>query len=210
MRKSRQKGWIRLRSKRWYGQFRKWVITSTNEQKRITVTIALGFASDMTKLEAHEMLEYQIVRQTGRHHQEQIPIDGTVPFGWFVRKRFFPLKEAMWRPETAKVKKILIERDLIEEFEDIALQDFDKFKLQMHLNLLAKSASKDRVLQIRSYVRDIFAEATDQGFIDKDPTRKLRVPAQLRERDKTTLTWEQLRRVLNLLCLRDRVLLELA
>jgi|ERR1700733_4938884 hypothetical protein len=209
MRKSRQKGWIRLRGKKWYGQFRKWVINSTNEQKRITVTIALGLASEMTQFEAQEILEYQIVRHTGRHHQEQIPIDGTVPFGWFVRKRFFPLKEAMWRPETAKVKKGLIERDLIEEFQNIALQDFDKFKLQMHLNLLAKSASKDRVLQIRSYVRDIFAEATDQGFIDKDPTRKLRVPSQLRERDKTTLTWEQLRRVLNLLCLRDRVLLEL-
>jgi hypothetical protein len=72
--------------------------------KNLVFTIALGLASDMTKLEAQEMLEYQIVRQTGRHHQEQIPIDGTVPFGWFVRKRFFPLKEAMWRPETAKVR----------------------------------------------------------------------------------------------------------
>ena len=110
---------------------------------------------------------------------------------------------------TSKVKKALIESDLIRAFEDVALQDIDRFRLQIHLNLLAKSVSRDRVLQMRSYIRDIFAEAADQGFIDKDPTRKLPVPTQLRATDRTTLSWEQLRRILNSLCLCDRVLLEL-
>lgn len=83
--------------------------------------------------------------------------------------------------ETAKVKKILITADLIDPFEDVRLENFDKFTLQNHLNQLAKTHSKDRVLQIRSYVRAIFAEAVDQDFLAKDPARMVKPPANLRE-----------------------------
>lgn len=62
---------------------------------------------------------------------------------------------------------------------------------------------------MRAYLRDIFVEAVDQDFLSKDPARKVRVPAQLRETDKTTLSWEQLRKALSRLDLRGRVLLEL-
>jgi len=135
--------------------------------------------------------------------------DGSVTFGWFVRNRFFPLKEANWKPETSKVKKLIIQKDLVETFDGIPLENFDRFALQLHLNQLAKTRSKDRVLQIKSYVRDIFAEAVEQDFLTKDPARKVTVPSQLRETDRTTLTWEQLRDALLQLALRDRVLLEL-
>ena len=135
--------------------------------------------------------------------------DGAVTFGWFVRNRFLPLKEANWKPETAKVKKLLIQKDLIDSFDHMPLESFDRFILQVHLNKLAKTRSKDRVLQMRAYVRDIFAEAVEQDFLVKDPARKVTVPSQLRDTDKTTLTWEQLRNVLSQLSLRDRILLEL-
>jgi integrase len=62
---------------------------------------------------------------------------------------------------------------------------------------------------MRAYVRDIFAEAVDQDFLAKDPARKVKVPAQLRETDTTTLTWDQLGLALMELALRDRILLEL-
>jgi integrase len=65
------------------------------------------------------------------------------------------------------------------------------------------------VLQIRAYLRDIFAEAVDQDFLVKDPARKVTVPTQLRDTDRTTLTWPQLRRALSKLELRDRILPEL-
>ena len=89
------------------------------------------------------------------------------------------------------------------------MANFDKFGLQLHLNKLATTRSKDRVLQMRAYLRDIFAEAVDQDFLSKDPARKVKVPAQLRETDTTTLTWDQLRRALLELDPRDRILLEL-
>ena len=65
------------------------------------------------------------------------------------------------------------------------------------------------MLQIRAYLRDIFAQAVDQDFLVKDPARKITVPTQLRDTDRTTLTWFQLRGALSKLELRDRVLLEL-
>ena len=58
-------------------------------------------------------------------------------------------------------------------------------------------------------MRDIFAEAVDQDFLAKDPARKVKVPAQLRDTDTTTLTWDQLRDALVKLAPRDRILLEL-
>lgn len=52
-------------------------------------------------------------------------------------------------------------------------------------------------------------EAADEDFLAKDPARKVKVPAQLSETDKTTLTWDHLRKALSGLDDRDRLLFEL-
>jgi hypothetical protein len=46
---------------------------------------------------------------------------------------------------------------------------------------------------MRAYLRDIFEEVADQDFLIKDPATRLKVPRQLRETDKTTLTWDRMR-----------------
>ena len=210
MGKSHQRGWVVLRGRKWYGYYRRTVLDPiTNEQKVDVIPIVLGPKSELTKFQARERLEQEITKQTGMDSGGRVMNDGSVTFGWFVRNRFFPLKEANWKPETAKVKRLIIQKDLVETFDGIPLENFDRFALQLHLNQLAKTRSKDRVLQIKSYVRDIFAEAVEQDFLTKDPARKITVPSQLRDTDRTTLTWEQLRDALLHLALRDRVLLEL-
>ena len=210
MGKSHQRGWVVLRGKKWYGYYRRTVLDPiTNEQKVDVIPIVLGPKSELTKFQARERLEQEVTKQTGTDSGSRVMNDGSVTFGWFVRNRFFPLKEANWKPETAKVKKLIIQKDLVETFDGIPLENFERFALQLHLNQLAKTRSKDRVLQIKSYVRDIFAEAVEQDFLTKDPARKVTVPSQLRDTDRTTLTWEQLRDALLHLALRDRVLLEL-
>ena len=210
MGKSHQRGWVVLRGRKWYGYYRRTVLDPiTNEQKVDVIPIVLGPKSELTKFQARERLEQEVTKQTGTDSGSRVMNDGSVTFGWFVRNRFFPLKEANWKPETAKVKKLIIQKDLVETFDGIPLENFDRFALQLHLNQLAKTRSKDRVLQIKSYVRDIFAEAVEQDFLTKDPARKVTVPSQLRDTDRTTLTWEQLRDALLQLALRDRVLLEL-
>lgn len=208
---SHQRGYITPRGKQWYGYFRKVVNDPvTNEEKTDRVTVILGLRSKMSKSEAREALVHEITKQNGQLRSgNRIMNDGSVTFGWFVKNRFIPLKEAAWKEETAKTKKLLIERDLVTDLGEIPLENFDKFSLQVHMNKLAQTRSKDRVLQMRAYLRDIFAEAVDQDFLAKDPARKVKVPSQLRDTDTTTLTWDQLRLALSKLSLRDRILLEL-
>lgn len=207
---SHQKGWVTVRGKKWYGYFRRTVLDpNTHQPKAVSTPVALGLKSQMTKFEAREKLEREIARLTGQTTEEGVVRNGSVTLRWFVRNRFLPLKEGDWKEETAKTKKHLIRADLLDEFGDVRLERFDKLILQAHLNKLAKTRSKDRVLQCRAYTRAIFAEAVDQDFLTKDPARKLKTPANLRETDKTVLTWDQLRSTLAALDLGDRILMKL-
>ena len=76
-------------------------------------------------------------------------------------------------------------------------------------SIFATFLSEDRVKHARSYMKSIFAEAVEQDFLQKDPTRGIKIPRNLREKDKTTLTWHQLRAVLASVTTRDRMLLTL-
>src|ERR1700729_791969 len=59
------------------------------------------------------------------------------------------------------------------------------------------------------YPKSIFDEAIEQELLVKDPTRTLKIPKNLRSKDKQILTWEQLRAVLDAAAQRDRILLML-
>ena len=210
MGKSHQSGWIVLRGKRWYGYYRKQVIDPTTEDVRVSIVpVRLGLKSQMTKLAARDALRAEIAKQTGKVADGRILKDGTVTFEWFVRNRYFPLREGDWRPETAREKKAQIEIDLISKFGSEPIESIDKFELQTHVNDLASRYSQDRVKQARSYLKSIFDEAIEQEFLVRDPTRKLRIPKNLRPKDKQILTWDQLRAVLAKATRRDRLLLML-
>ena len=207
---SHQRGWVRLRGKKWYGYFRRTELDPANSQSKLNVAqVILGTKPEMSKYEAREKLEREIVRLGGQSTGGQSVVNGAVTFEWFVNNRYLPLKETDWREETAKVKKHLIQADLVDTFADARLENIDKFSLQTHLNRLAQTRSRDRVLQVRAYLQAIFAEAVDQDFIGKDPARTIKVPAHLKETDKTVLSWDQLRAVLSKLGRCDRIVLEL-
>ena len=145
---SHQRGYVTLRGKQWYGYFRKIVKDPvTNEEKTDRIPVILGLKSKMSKAEAREALQREITKQLGQSGPaNRIMNDGSVTFAWFVNNRFIPLKESVWKEETAKIKKLLIQRDLTDVLGDIPLVNFDKFSLQLHLNKLAATKSKDRVL----------------------------------------------------------------
>jgi integrase len=169
----------------------------------------LGAKSKMTKYQAHEALEQIIAQKTGGTTRPRAD-ERIVTLGWFTRNRFFPLREgSTWREQTGAVRRTEIERDLLAQFGDLPLVQIDKVALQTHLNELARKVSEGRVKHARCYLKAIFEEAIEQGFLEKNPARKLVLPKQLRSVDKTTLTWDQLRLVLASVPLRDRVLLTL-
>ena len=207
---SHQTGSIVLRGKTWYGFYRKEVIDPTTETVRsVRICVRLGLKSQMTKLKARDALKAEIARQTGQLGDGKILKDGSVTFEWFVRNRYFPLRQGDWRPETAKEKTAQIEIDLIAKFGSRTIESIDKFELQTHVNHLARTYCQDRVKQARSYLKSIFDEVIEQEFLVKDPTRTLKIPKNLRPKDKQILTWEQMRAILGKAARRDRLVLML-
>jgi len=192
------------------GFYRKEVIDSTTENVRsVRVCVRLGLKSQMTKLKARDALKAEIAKQTGQLADGRVLKDGSVTFEWFVRNRYFPLRQGDWRPETAKEKTAQIEIDLIGKFGSRTIESIDKFELQTHVNHLARTYCQDRVKQARSYLKSIFDEIIEQEFLVKDPTRTLKIPKNLRPKDKQILTWEQMRAILAKAARRDRLILML-
>jgi integrase len=210
MGKSHQAGWVSLRGKQWFGYFRQRILDpETNEEREKKICVKLALKSQMTKLEAREALRTAIVKQTGHNPGGRALKDSSVTFEWFVRNRYFPLRKGDWRPETAKEKMAQIETDLVTKFGEYPLDSFDRFMLQTHVNNLALRYSQDRVKQARSYLKSIFDEAIEQEFLFLDPTRKLKIPKNLRPKDKRILSWEQMWTILAKTARRDRLLLVL-
>jgi len=147
----------------------------------------------MTKAEARDALRMEIAKQNGQNlGGGKVLKDSSTTFEWFVRNRHFPLRKGDWRPETAKEKMAQIEIDLIAKFGEYPLDVFDPFMPQTHVNDLALRYSQDRVKQARSYLRSIFDEAIEQEFLVKDPSRKLKIPKNLRPKDKAILSWDEM------------------
>jgi hypothetical protein len=70
-----------------------------------------------------------------------------------------------------------IELDVIAKLGEFALDSFDRFIVQTHLN---GRYSQDRVKHARPYIKSIFDEAIEQEFLLRDPARKLKIPKNLR------------------------------
>jgi integrase len=211
MARSHQRGTVRLEHRSWVGYMNAKVLdptTGESQWKKQRVGV-LGAKSKMTKYQAQEALEQIIAQKTGGTTQPRAD-ERIVTLGWFTRNRFFPLREgSTWKEGTASNRKSAIERDLLARFGDVPMEQIDKFMLQTHLNHLARMLSAGRVMHARFYMKAIFEEAIDQGFLEKNPARKLILPKELRAVDKTTLTWDQLRLVLASVPRRDRILLTL-
>lgn len=210
MGKSQQAGWVSIRGKYWYGYYRETMLDpETNEARVKKIPIRLGLKTQLNKLKARNLLREQLTKRNGQVPEGRILKDSSVTFEWFVRNRYFPLRKGDWRPETAVTKMDQIEIDLIGKFGEYPLEALDKFVLQTHLTVLATRYCQDRVKQARSYMKSIFDEALEQEYLVKDPTRKLKIPKNLRPKDKRVLSWEQLWSILEIASRRDRVLLAL-
>jgi len=211
MARSHQRGTVCLEHHSWVGYMNVKVLdptTGESKWKKQRVGV-LGAKSKMTKYQARNALEAIIAQKTGGTTQPRAD-ERIVTLGWFTRNRFFPLREgSTWKEGTASNRKPAIERDILAKFGDVPMEQINKFMLQTHLNDLARVLSAGRVKHARFYMKAIFEEAIDQGFVEKNPARKLILPTELRPVDKTTLTWDQLRLLLASVALRDRILLTL-
>jgi hypothetical protein len=118
------------------------VIDPTTDNVRVVrVVVRLGLKSQMTKLAAREALRAEITTQTSQIGDGGVLMDGSATFEWFVRNRYFPLRQGDWRPETAKEKTAQIEIDLIRKFGAEAMESIDILRIESSRPVLISSPS---------------------------------------------------------------------
>lgn|SRR5437870_11563970 len=94
------------------------------------------------------------------------------------------------------------------QFGDELLSEIDEVELQAWLNSLAKGYSGSVIRHIRHFLKNIFMEAVEQGFITRSPARGLRLPI-LRPVQRQYLTEQEIAKLLSVVTGRDRLLLRL-
>ena len=187
-------GWLKTINGRLYGYYVEYVLNpKTGQMEKQEKSLPLGPKSKIKMWEARVKLRRHIAEQTGPGSREE-----NVTFGWFLEKRFIPAKEGHWREESTKATNLwLLDNHLKKAFGDTLLRDLNKFELQVWLNKQAKQYSDGVVKHCRHFLKAILEEAVDQEFITKNPARKLELPKNRREVDKTVLEWSDIWRVLS-------------
>jgi integrase len=137
----------------------------------------LGQKSKTRKFEARETLNKIVSRLNAQQSSRR---DSTV--------------EGNWGQSTRKTNEHFI-RTILAKFGDQALRELDGVELQGWINQLACDYSRSMVFHCRTYLKSMCAEAVDQDFLAKDPSRKLKRP-KTRKPDETILEWPQYQSVI--------------
>jgi hypothetical protein len=96
---------------------------------------------------------------------QSIRPDASVPLRSFVEQKWLPLKKAKWKDSTKLTSLGVIEKQILEPLGATPLRDFDRPRLQQHLNDLAAAGYSHSIVQhTTSFLRRIFDEAESKRF----------------------------------------------
>lgn len=87
-------------------------------------------------------------------------------------------------------------RHIPEELRSKELPAILPMQLQAFFNAFAQTASKSYMDKMRVLVHSLFADALDNGLIDKDPSKRLRVP-HVAERPRSAFTMEEVKMIVS-------------
>ncbi len=210
-----QRGHVTEISGNWRGFYYVNTVSATGQKKRPHKSVVLGQCSQMTKTDAKKKLLEIILKE--------LPLvpDDSVTLRWFIENKWQPLKEAKWKASTKLTNTGIIKKQILEPLGDIPLGDFDKARLQLHLNALASQEFSHSIIQhTHSFLGSIFAEAEELNLIQRSPARRLEIPRAQTERildpenaihtGKPYLEIDQLRKFLGALEGRNRAIAMLA
>lgn len=180
-----QQGYLTEKSGSWLGHYALWVLdAATGIKKRRQKAEVLGDVASMTKTKAREALRKLIVKRLG------VTEDSRVTLKWFLEQRWKPLREGTWRASTKATNEEIF-KVITDRLGSEALEDVDSVMLQTWLNSIAKTRSGSAVKHIRIFLRSIFSEAVEQGYLEKNCGRLLKVP-KLKTVKHPFLTMEQI------------------
>jgi len=165
----RQDGYLTKESGSWLGHYSRWITDySTGQRRRQQRAFKIGPVS-MTKTQARDKLRERIVSELG------ITADSKVTLGWFIEHRWLPSHVGSWRDSTKAVNRELL-KFILNRFGSTPIESMDRVAMQVWLTELAKNKSGSLVRHCHNFLCSILTEATEDEFLRKNPTVKLKVP----------------------------------
>jgi len=200
-----QNGWVEetgTRLRKWRGHWWSYERQPDGSERRVHHSVVLGTKSQMRKWEAAKALASIIERAA---EPSIVRPSDAVTFAWFARERYLAIREQRWRPSTAAINRLVIDRHLIPRFGTMPLRDIGKFDIERFLIDAAGRYSASMVQKLRTYLGAILEEAVDQEFIRRNPARKVEMP-RTRAVDRPFYTADEARRLLGELSGRNRII----
>lgn len=204
-----QRGWVEETGKglrKYKGHYYVYVIDADGKERRKHREADLGLKANMKKWQAYEKLA-DIIRRAEATPAAAVP-DSSQTLDWFWTARYLPMKERAWRPATREVVTAVMQAHVIPQLGARRLSELSRFDLQMHLNSIDPKYSGSMLSKVRTWLKAILDEAVDQGYLEKNPARKLELP-QTRERSTRFLTLKEIGRLLSATAGRDHLILRL-
>jgi hypothetical protein len=187
--------------KKWKVHWYVWITDGENEDRRHRSRVIgrkpskddrLLSAADaelpvLTKAEAQAELDRIIREEVGGVEPRK---DGAILFGDFWRQRWLPMRHGTWRTNTQLTNLAIIEKHIEPRWGRVRLDAIDVPAASTWLAELAAKYSPSFVHKARTYLRAIVQEAVEQGYIQKDPLRRLKRPQVKKRIDRSYLTEE--------------------
>jgi len=198
MRKRYQRGSVTKSSdgRYWIGKYRK-----DGRHK----TKSLGKHREVTKSEAQK--EFAEFLQTVIDQSPEISPDVTLKS--FVEDVYFPFYERKWKTSTAMTNKDRIQREIVTPLGHREPRTFTRDELQTFLDSKS-SMSFSTVEHLRWDFRQIFDMAIAEGIVNRNPADLLFTPRECSKPEHRTMTVDEIKRALDVLELRERLIFKLA
>jgi integrase len=136
--------------------------------------------------------------------------DGSVKFGVFWRQQWLPLHESTWRRNTRFANMTVLERHIGPKWDAMRLDKIEPPEVAAWLGELAKKYSVSLVHKARVYLKTILEEAVNQGYLVRNPVRRLKRPHVEKRTDRTYLRAEEVVRLRGeMKGFRDRLILDI-
>lgn len=162
---------------------------------------------ELTKAQAQAILDQIILTETGAINAPRR--DGSMKFRQFYKEYWLPMREATWRENTQITIKAVVEKHVLPRWGPQRLDKIDAPAAAKWLGEVAQTYSQSMVHKMRTYLRSVMLEAVEQGFIPRDPLKRVKRP-RTKKPDKTYLTMEEVWALRDQLTnFRDRLILDI-
>jgi integrase len=165
----------------------------------------LGRVSQMTKAQAQSELAAIVAPINNRSEPSE-----QMSFGDFVRDVYLPFYRRKWKRTTVMTNEDRLGHHLTSEFDARSLGSFGRDELQALLDRKGQTLSFSVVDHLRWDLKQIFDMAVAEGYLQKNPAALLFTPRECRRAVARVMTVEEVRLLLSVLEVRERLIARLA